>query len=56
VAPPPVKLGLSTKVLYLRGYADTDRFNPYQDVRGFLGHTFLELIPNRLRRIFGGGP
>ena len=39
----------------LRGYADTDRFNPYQDVRGFLGHTFLELIPNRLRRIFGGG-
>jgi hypothetical protein len=39
----------------LSGYADTDRFNPYQDVRGFLGHIFLELIPNRLRRIFGGG-
>lgn len=39
----------------LSGYADTDRFNPYQDVGGFLGHIFLELIPNRLRRIFGGG-
>ena len=26
------------------GYIDVDRFNPYQGVRGFLGHTFLEVL------------
>jgi len=26
------------------GYIDIDRFNPYQGVRGFLGHTFLEVL------------
>ena len=26
------------------GYFDVDRFNPYQDVRGFMGHAFLEVL------------
>lgn len=37
---------------YLLGYADTDRFNPYQDLKGFFGHFFLELIGNKIKKIF----
>lgn len=36
----------------LKAFADTDRFNPYQDLRGFFGHAFLEVMPGRLRRLF----
>lgn len=33
-----------------RFYADVDNFNPYQDVVGFLGHAFGEVIPMWFRR------
>ena len=33
-------------------YADTDRFNPYQDVVSFLGHAFVEVLPGLLKKIF----
>jgi len=36
-----------------RGYADFDRFNPYQDLAGFFGHTFLEVVPFVFRRLGG---
>lgn len=36
-------------------YADIDRHNPYADVFGFLGHTFLDVLPNWLRRRFKKG-
>lgn len=29
----------------LNFYADVDRFNPYQDLVKFFGHTFLEVLP-----------
>lgn len=29
----------------LNFYADVDRFNPYQDLVNFFGHTFLEVLP-----------
>ena len=32
----------------LRGTVDIDRFNPRAGVSGFLGHAFLEVIPNAL--------
>ena len=30
------------------GYVDTDRFNPRRSIGGFLGHAFLEVLPNTL--------
>jgi hypothetical protein len=33
-------------------YADVDRFNPYQDGVGFLGHAFGEVLPYVLRELF----
>jgi RHS repeat-associated protein len=36
-----------------RSYADFDRFNPYQDLRGFFGHAFLEVVPFVFRRLGG---
>ncbi len=50
----PRSLQVVVNTRTLAGYADPDGFNPYQDARGFFGHTFLELVPNRLRRVFGG--
>jgi len=36
----------------LQAYADVDRFNPYQDLRGFFGHAFIELIPPKVKGFF----
>lgn len=33
-----------------RAYADVDRFSPYSDVVGFLGHAFGEVIPGWFRK------
>ena len=33
-------------------YADVDNHNPYADVVGFLGHTFIDVLPNWFRRRF----
>jgi hypothetical protein len=33
-------------------YADTDRFNPYQDVVSVLGHAFVEVLPGLLKKFF----
>lgn len=33
-----------------RCHIDTDRFSPYSDVAGFLGHAFGEVIPHWLRK------
>jgi len=30
------------------GYVDADRFNPRRSIGGFLGHSFLEVLPNTL--------
>lgn len=34
-----------------RFHVDVDRFNPYEDVVNFFGHTFAEVLPNLFRRI-----
>jgi RHS repeat-associated protein len=49
---------LSMQVVYnpkrfTLGYADFDRFNPFQDVVGFFGHMFVEWLPHKLRRVGG---
>jgi hypothetical protein len=36
-----------------RAYADVDRFSPYGDVVGFLGHAFGEVIPNWFKKAKG---
>jgi RHS repeat-associated protein len=50
---PGVVAGGSVQFVYnsgeLRGYVDRDRFNPHGGgARGFLGHAFLEVIPNAI--------
>jgi hypothetical protein len=32
--------------------SDRDRFNPYEFPRGFFGHVFLEVLPDKIRHIF----
>lgn len=33
-------------------HIDVDQFNPYQDVVNFVGHAFVEVLPNLFRKIF----
>ena len=37
----------------LGAYVDTDRFNTKQDLIGIFGHTFGEVIPYGIKRLFG---
>ena len=32
------------------GYVDTDKFNPRRSIGGYLGHAFLEVLPNTIGR------
>lgn len=36
-----------------RCYCDVDKWNPYADVVGFVGHAFGEVVPHWVRRISG---
>jgi hypothetical protein len=47
-----LQITFNTKTL--RAWADVDEYNPYQGLRGFLGHTW-EVFRNALLNIFGGG-
>lgn len=34
-------------------YSDLDKYSPYEDVVGIVGHLFVEVVPNTLRKWFG---
>ena len=42
-----LQVALDTKLL--GAWIDVNRFNPYQDLVGFFGHLFYEIIPHVFR-------